>query len=64
MSYIGSRPIKIPPAIEVNINKNLISVSGPRGKLEKQFNKALIINVDEDNFIHLQKPAEKELKPI
>ena len=37
MSRIGKLPIKIPQGVTVNINKNHVSVKGPKGQLSRDF---------------------------
>ena len=39
MSKIGQQIIKIPAGVTVEINGSLVSVSGPKGKLEKVLRK-------------------------
>lgn len=51
MSKIGQQPIEIPSGVTVEINGNIISVSGPKGKLEINIKKDLIDVKIEDNKI-------------
>ena len=43
-------PINIPSGVDVSVQENLVNVSGPKGKLEKQFSKLAQITV-EDNVV-------------
>lgn len=36
MSRVGSKPIEIPSGVEVTIDGNRVSVTGPKGKLERE----------------------------
>ena len=37
MSRIGRLPITVPKGVTVNINKNLVTVNGPKGELSRDF---------------------------
>lgn len=37
MSRIGKKPIAIPKGVEVKVDKNVVSVKGPKGSLHKTF---------------------------
>lgn len=54
MSRIGKVPIKIPQNVQVNIDKDIIHVSGPYGKLMQKISKVILIEIAE-NFIILRK---------
>lgn len=56
MSRIGKLPIKLPAGVKVNIDGARVSVEGPLGKNEKQFDNSVIINL-QDNAIHVS-PAD------
>ncbi len=47
MSRIGKLPIPVPQGVTVNINKNQVTVTGPKGELSKDFPPE--INLKEDN---------------
>ncbi len=38
MSRIGKKPISIPQGVEVTVNKNQVTVKGPKGTLTQSFN--------------------------
>ena len=48
MSRIGKLPVGIPDGVEVSVTDNLVSVSGPKGKLEQSFSKLAIVVVEEN----------------
>ncbi len=60
MSRIGLKPITIPSGVEVKIDtNNYVVVKGAKGKLEKQLDKDIKINIEE-NVIHLSRPSEEK----
>jgi large subunit ribosomal protein L6 len=59
MSRVGKKPIPIPDGVTVSVNKNVISVKGPRGELEKPFHEAMTVNVD-DGRIHVERPSDEK----
>ena len=48
MSRIGKLPVSIPSGVEVSVNDNLVSISGPKGKLEQSFSGLANIAVEEN----------------
>ena len=48
MSRIGKLPVGIPDGVEVSVTDNLVSVSGPKGKLEQSFSELAIVVVEEN----------------
>ena len=46
MSRIGKLPINLPEKVTVSVDKRLVKVEGPKGKLEKGFNAPVTIKVD------------------
>lgn len=65
MSRIGIKPINIPANVEVNINKdNYAIVKGPKGTLEQQLPKSMIIEV-QGTELTVSRPSEvKEHKSL
>ncbi len=47
MSKIGKKPIKIPENVEVKIEGSRVTVSGPKGELERKVNRG--ISVEKEN---------------
>lgn len=60
MSRIGKQPITIPEGVEVKIDGNKVSVKGPKGSLEKEFNPLMNITV-ENNEVIVTRPNDEEL---
>lgn len=62
MSRIGNAPIEIPQGVEINIEKGLVTVKGPKGVLTQDVDTAITVKV-EDNIINVNRSTEqKELK--
>lgn len=51
MSKIGKKPIKVPKGVEIKINGNSVSVKGPKGELNKNFDDTISILFDNDQVI-------------
>lgn len=60
MSRIGKQPITIPEGVEVKIDGNKVSVKGPKGSLEKEFNPLMSITI-ENNEVIVTRPNDEEL---
>ncbi len=58
MSRIGRKPIDIPQGVEVKVDENNhVTVKGPKGQLEADFNPRLTIKV-EDNQVKVERPDD------
>lgn len=61
MSRIGRMPIDIPSGVDIKIeDKNVITVKGPKGSLQKQMHKDMLITVD-GNKIMVSRPTEQKM---
>jgi len=61
MSRIGVKPINIPANVEVSINnENYAIVKGPKGTLEQQLPKSMIINI-QGTEITVSRPSEQKM---
>jgi len=59
MSRIGKQPIVIPAGVTVTVNdNNEVTVTGSKGTLTKEFNKEMVIKI-EDNHIVVERPNEE-----
>ena len=59
MSRIGKKPIELPSNVEIQIGENNhVTVKGPKGQLEADFNPNLKI-VKEDNTIKIERPNDE-----
>lgn len=57
MSRIGKKPINLPEGVELTLNDNFVTVTGPKGTLESQFNKDLTIEVNGQE-VNISRPSE------
>lgn len=58
MSRIGRKPISIPDKVEVKVNRNEVTVKGPKGELSTSFDPAMSIAV-EDGVINISRPTDE-----
>jgi large subunit ribosomal protein L6 len=58
MSRVGRMPITVPPGVAVDIKKNEVTVTGPKGKLSRRFNPDMSITVS-DNTITVSRPSDE-----
>lgn len=59
MSRIGNAPVEIPQGVEVNIEKGLVTVKGPKGELIQNIDTAITVEVD-DNNISIKRHTEQK----
>lgn len=57
MSRIGKAPIAIPAGVDVKIEKNVVTVKGPKGELSQSFNEDLTVKV-EDGHVIVTRPSD------
>ena len=57
MSRIGKKPINLPSDVTIKIENNFVTVNGPKGQLEAQFNADLTFDVQE-NVVEIVRPSE------
>lgn len=60
MSRIGKQPITIPEGVEVKIEGSKVSVKGPKGALEKEFNSLIKVEIV-DNQVIVTRPNDEAL---
>ena len=58
MARIGRKPIPVPDGVSVSINKNAISVKGPKGQLERVFSPDILVE-QKDNQISVTRPTDQ-----
>ena len=58
MSRIGNKPITVPAGVDVKVEDQKVTVKGPKGTLEKEFQKNIKINVD-GNVITVSRPDDE-----
>jgi large subunit ribosomal protein L6 len=59
MSRIGKLPITLPKGVEVTVNKNNITVKGPKGTLNRTINPDITVGVA-DGVVTLVRPTEQK----
>ena len=61
MSRIGRKPIPIPEGVKITLSKtNTINVEGPKGNLNREFPKDIIVEVS-GNQVLVKRPSEAKL---
>ena len=59
MSRIGRMPIAVPPGVAVDIKRDNVKVTGPKGELQRQFNPDISITLD-DNTLLVSRPSDSK----
>lgn len=62
MSRIGKKPIKIPEGVEVKIEKNKVTIKGPKGELSQEIRPEIKVELD-NNEIKIS-PDKKQIKEV
>jgi large subunit ribosomal protein L6 len=63
MSRVGKRPIVVPSGVNVKIDKNLVTVKGPKGELHRTVSEAAILSLD-GGILTVSFPDEKQYQPL
>ena len=58
MSRIGRAPIPIPPGVEVSVGDRRVTVSGPRGTLEREVPEPITVRID-DGSVLVERPDDE-----
>ena len=58
MSRIGNLPVTVPAGVKVNVAGNILSVEGPKGKLQQEFSPEIELKL-EDGKIVLSRKNDK-----
>lgn len=64
MSRVGRMPIPVPQGVKVNIEKEAVTVTGPKGELSRRFNPDIGIAQDNDNLIVSRPSDSKEHRSL
>ncbi len=51
MSRIGKLPVEIPQGVKINVKEGLITVEGPKGKLEQDYKPEVEIKVEDNKVV-------------
>ncbi len=57
MSRVGKKPIPIPSGVKVEIEDNLIMVTGPKGKLTQRIHPSMIVETYQDELV-VKRPSD------
>jgi len=60
MSRIGRMPIQVPQGVQVEVNKNLVTVRGPKGTLSRELHPDMNIE-QSDGTIVVSRPTESRM---
>jgi large subunit ribosomal protein L6 len=60
MSRIGKIPVELPAGVEVKLNKNHISVKGPKGQLARELHPKMLVRHEEGKVI-IDRPSDQKL---
>lgn len=60
MSRIGKKPIDIPAGVTVTLDRNTVSVTGPKGKLEQEIHYKAVVTVD-GNVVNVERKDETKI---
>ncbi len=58
MSRIGNKPITVPEGVEVKLDRQHITVKGPKGSLERDINSNIKVSID-NNIIKVERPNDE-----
>ncbi|PRW63143.1 50S ribosomal protein L6 [Actinopolyspora mortivallis] len=59
MSRIGKLPITVPSGVEVEIDGQTVTVSGPKGKLHQRISEPIRVEKDSDGSILVKRPDDE-----
>ena len=62
MSRVGKIPVKVPSGVKVNINNELMTVEGPRGKLTQKYHPVIVFEDKGEEIIVSRANEEKQSK--
>ena len=60
MSRVGKAPINIPAGVKITVDKNEVSVKGPKGELTRTFHPEMAI-VLEGNIVKVTRPSDDRI---
>nr|YP_011005299.1 50S ribosomal protein L6 [Chorda asiatica]QWK43155.1 ribosomal protein L6 [Chorda asiatica]WAM62162.1 50S ribosomal protein L6 [Chorda asiatica] len=60
MVRIGKLPIKVPSNVQVEVNENIIQISGPHGKLFRKISDLISVKLS-DNIIYVKKNEDTRI---
>ena len=57
MSRVGRMPIPVPEGVKIEIDKNEVSASGPKGELRRQFSPDISVTLEDGNLL-VKRPTD------
>ena len=60
MSRVGQRPVPLPQGITVDIQKNEVTVKGPKGELHRSFHAAMSITLKDGSLV-VSRPNDQKM---
>ncbi|MCL6561019.1 MAG: 50S ribosomal protein L6 [Firmicutes bacterium] len=60
MSRIGRQPIPVPPGVDVQIDGTTVRVKGPKGQLERELHRDMIVKYEEGRLL-VERPSDNKL---
>lgn len=60
MSRIGKKPIPVPAGVDVQIDGNAVRVKGPKGQLERELHRDMIIKFENGQLL-VERPSENKM---
>jgi large subunit ribosomal protein L6 len=60
MSRVGRKPIPVPSDVTAELRANVITVKGPKGKLEQKLHRDMVVEID-GSEIRVKRPTESKL---
>jgi large subunit ribosomal protein L6 len=64
MSRIGKKPVPVPKGVTVNYDKNVVTVSGPKGKLSQKMESDISLKVVNNEVIFERKSETKSVRSL
>ena len=58
MSRIGKQPVSIPDGVSVDVKPGEVTVKGPKGELQQQFDRDMKVSVD-DGTLTVERPTDR-----
>src|SRR4051812_44986825 len=60
MSRIGRKPIQVPNGVNVSLEKNVITVKGPKGTLSRELHRDMKVS-QEEGVLTVERPSDNKL---
>ena len=64
MSRVGRMPITVPPGVVVDIKRDGVGVTGPKGELRRRFNPDMSITLNDDTLVVTRPSDSREHRSL